>query len=343
MSGGLRPAGPPYTLARVACSRQRGLDLLLLDVGVRPDLLRVVMLFEEFHQLDHLLRGLAFELDVVLGEHRDLRGRRLDAEPLYRLVHRGERLGGGDNLPVVLVVFHVVGPGVDRRREQLLFIRLALLDDDVAFLLEHPGDAVGLTEVAAVLREGVPHFADGAVLVIGEHLDHDRDAPGAIPLVGDFLVRDARELPRAALDRALDVVGRHVRRLGFRHDRAQPRVLVDVAAAVARRDGQFLDDAREDLAALGVSRALLVLDGVPFGMAGHGETPRKLRELRRKMTIYPTMRSRVHSISWRPPRRGRSFRLKPEATVFKATRAPSRWRLPSGGRFFRLKPEATGD
>ena len=39
--------------------------------------------------------------------------------------------------------------------------------------------------------------------------------------------------------------------------------------AAARRDGQLLDDAGEHLAALGVGGALLVLDRVPLGMAGH--------------------------------------------------------------------------
>ena len=37
-------------------------------------------------------------------------------------------------------------------------------------------------------------------------------------------------------------------------DRAQARIHVGVAAAGAGRDGQFLDQAREDLAALGVER-----------------------------------------------------------------------------------------
>ena len=50
---------------------------------------------------------------------------------------------------------------------------------------------------------------------------------------------------------------------------------VGIAAAGARRDRQFLDEAREDLAALGVERALLVLDRSPLGMAGHSKTPQK--------------------------------------------------------------------
>jgi len=76
---------------------------------------------------------------------------------------------------------------------------------------------------------------------------------------------------------ALDVVGRHVGRLRLGDNRAQPGIAVRVAAAVARRDRQFLDDARENLAALCVSGALLVLDRVPFRVAGHGENSRKYR------------------------------------------------------------------
>jgi hypothetical protein len=44
------------------------------------------------------------------------------------------------------------------------------------------------------------------------------------------------------------------------------------AATALGRDGDFLYQASEDLAALGIQRALLVFDGCPFGMAGHGET-----------------------------------------------------------------------
>ena len=49
----------------------------------------------------------------------------------------------------------------------------------------------------------------------------------------------------------------------------QARVGIGIAAATAGGHGQFLDDAREHLAALGVGRALLVLNRVPLGMAGH--------------------------------------------------------------------------
>jgi len=57
--------------------------------------------------------------------------------------------------------------------------------------------------------------------------------------------------------------------LRFGDDGAKPRIHVGIAAAVTGRNRQFLDDAREDLPALGVSCALLVLDGMPLGMARH--------------------------------------------------------------------------
>src|SRR5882672_10829432 len=67
-------------------------------------------------------------------------------------------------------------------------------------------------------------------------------------------------------------------------DRAQARVHVRVAAAAAGRDGQLLDEARENPAALGVERAFLVLDRGPLGMAGHVKTPEKSGKTRRKFT-----------------------------------------------------------
>ena len=115
----------------------------------------------------------------------------------------------------------------------------------------------------------VPDLADGAVPVVGQRVDEDGDAAGAVALVRHFVVGDAFFFAGAAPDGPLDVVGGHVVLLGLGDDRAQARVHVGIAAAVAGRDRQFLDEAREDLAALGVGRALLVLDGVPLGMAGH--------------------------------------------------------------------------
>ena len=94
-------------------------------------------------------------------------------------------------------------------------------------------------------------------------IDDDGDAAGAVALKGDLFVADAFQLAGAALDGALDVVLRHVLGLGGQNGGAQPRIAVRIAAALGG-DGDFLDQAGEDLAALGVERALLVLDCGPF-------------------------------------------------------------------------------
>ena len=113
----------------------------------------------------------------------------------------------------------------------------------------------------------MPDLGRGAVGVVGERFDDHRDAAGTVAFVRDFLVRGAFELTGAALDGALDVVLGHVVRLRLGHRRAEARVAVDVAAAEPRGDGHFLDDAREDFAALRVGSTLLVLDGAPFTVA----------------------------------------------------------------------------
>src|SRR5262249_46024086 len=90
---------------------------------------------------------------------------------------------------------------------------------------------------------------------------------------------DAGFFTGAATNGALDVVLRHVHRFRLGDDRPQPRIRARIAPARASRDRQLLDDPRKDLAALGIERALLVLDRMPLGMAGHGETPERASEV----------------------------------------------------------------
>ena len=126
--------------------------------------------------------------------------------------------------------------------------------------------------------EHVADLADRPVLVVGERLNQERHAAGTVAFVGDLFVGDARLFARAAANGALDVLARHVVRLGLGDDRPQARIHVRIAAAAAGGDGQFLDEAREDLAALGIGGTLLMLDCVPLGMARHGENSNKIEE-----------------------------------------------------------------
>ena len=107
-------------------------------------------------------------------------------------------------------------------------------------------------------------FAYSAVLVVGEDVDDDGDAAGPIAFVGDLFVADAFDLAGSALDGALDVLVRHVLGFGSGDRSAEAGIAVRVSSAHLGGDGDFLDQAGEDLAALGVEGALLMLDSRPF-------------------------------------------------------------------------------
>ena len=129
-----------------------------------------------------------------------------------------------------------------------------------------------------MLGERVAQFADRAVLVVGEDVDDDRRAARPVGFVLRLFVRHARLFARPAANGALDVVGGHVVRLRVGDDPAQPGIHVGIAAAGAGGDRQLLDEAGENLPALGVEGALLVLDRGPLGMAGHVKTPENQRD-----------------------------------------------------------------
>ena len=58
--------------------------------------------------------------------------------------------------------------------------------------------------------------------------------------------------------------GRHVLGFGRENGAAQPRIGVRIAAAILGGNRNFLDQTGKNLAALGVERALLMLDCGPF-------------------------------------------------------------------------------
>jgi hypothetical protein len=87
-----------------------------------------------------------------------------------------------------------------------------------------------------------------------------------VALVGDLLVRLARELAGALLDGALDVVGRHVRFLRRLHRGLEAHVDLGIAAAVLGGHRDLAQDLREELPALHVGLALLPLDLRPPGV-----------------------------------------------------------------------------
>ena len=76
----------------------------------------------------------------------------------------------------------------------------------------------------------------------------------------------AFEQPRTLFDGVIDFILGHRLRFGGKDGGTQTRVATRIAA-ITRGDGDFFDNARETLAALGVRGRLFMLNGCPFGMA----------------------------------------------------------------------------
>ena len=111
-------------------------------------------------------------------------------------------------------------------------------------------------------------LSDRAVAIVGHCLDHYRDTVRPVAFIRHLIVVRSLALAHAAFDRAIDRVVRHVRAFGIRDRFTKSRVRVDIAApAGAGCDGDLFDHLREDLAALGVERAFLMLNCVPLGMS----------------------------------------------------------------------------
>ncbi len=114
--------------------------------------------------------------------------------------------------------------------------------------------------------KSVPDLAHRAVPVVGQHVHQDRHATRPVALEGYLLVAHAFELAGTALDSALDVIRRHVFRFGRQNRGSQARIGVRVTPALGRYRN-FLHQTSKNLAALGIQRALLVLDCGPFRVA----------------------------------------------------------------------------
>ena len=118
--------------------------------------------------------------------------------------------------------------------------------------------------------EAQAHVGGGAVAVVCQTLHEERNAVGAVALVHDGLVVGATGLGTGAtLDGAVDVVGGNGVLLRLLDGVVQRRVTSGVAAARASCNLDVLDEAREELAALGVNGGLLVLSGRPLRVSRH--------------------------------------------------------------------------
>ena len=171
------------------------------------------------------------------------------------------------------VLDEVLGAGVHGNHEDLVVVNLVARDDDDPFALEHPLDASGSAHVAAELLEDVADVGDGALGVVGEDTDHERDSVGSVAFIQSGLVGDAVEFAGALFDGAFDVVFGHLRVFGLVYEGAESGVHVGVATAVTGRHGDHARELAERARALGVLAGLAMYDVGPFGMSCHVSGP----------------------------------------------------------------------
>jgi hypothetical protein len=120
-----------------------------------------------------------------------------------------------------------------------------------------------------MLVEDLAQLGHRPVLVVGRALDQEQGAAGAGALVQHLFIAHALDLAGTPLDGAIDLVTRHLQRLGAGNRFSEPRIAARIAAPHAGSDRDLSRQAREDLAASSVYRALFPLDRCPFRVATH--------------------------------------------------------------------------
>ncbi len=130
--------------------------------------------------------------------------------------------------------------------------------------MEHPPNGADFGQVAAILAHKMAKLTNDAVAIRGDDLNQHAHSARTVAFEGGFLKLLAFELAGAAKDGALNVLVRHVFVFARQNGGSQARIGVRIAAADARRDGNFPNDARENAAALCVSGRFLVFNRCPF-------------------------------------------------------------------------------
>ena len=164
---------------------------------------------------------------------------------------------------------HIFGAGLDRGIQHGVGTRHLGVELHHADVIEHERHRAGLGQMAAMLGEGGAHLAGGAVAVVGQHLDNDRDAAGTVTFVADFVIAFGVAALRL-LDGAIDIVLRHVLGARCKHSCAQPRVHRGVRQAKLGGHRDFARELAEQLGLRFVRPPLAVHDVLELGMAGHG-------------------------------------------------------------------------
>src|SRR5947208_141422 len=160
---------------------------LVRYLDIRVHVPYFVQLFERFQQLHHQHRGLARQLQGGRGALRDFRGRGREAVMLEYGAHGIELQGIGQYLDgTVSVGYDVFGAGFQRHLHQPLLVRPRRVGHEAHGVEQVAHRAVG-PESAPVLHECAAHLRAHQAAIVGDALDHDRSATGAVTFVAHGL------------------------------------------------------------------------------------------------------------------------------------------------------------
>ena len=121
--------------------------------------------------------------------------------------------------------------------------------------------------------ECAAHLGCTAILVVSCNFHNQTHSTRCVSFIGKLLNGCALQLARALLNCSINVVRRHVCRLGLQDAGSQARVELRVSTTIASRNGQLFADDAEEFATLCIDRCLMPLGGCPFAMSGHGLFP----------------------------------------------------------------------
>src|SRR3954468_7141265 len=164
------------------------LQLLVGHLLVAPDALDVVVLFQRIHQLEEELRIVAANFHLGRRAPGELRALAFAEQRLERLCDGVQVLDTGPDAVAVLVGPDVAPPRLDGRFQNLVGIARTRRIFDEAEPLEPMADAAAGAEIAAILGESSADVGRGAVAVVGQRLDDDRDSAGPESFVADLFV-----------------------------------------------------------------------------------------------------------------------------------------------------------
>ncbi len=235
-------------------------------------LLHIVQIFQHVDEAHQLGRGLGIQFGFGGGDHGHFGILGLEAGGFQTVEHGTEIVRGGVHLDgTIFFGHHVVSTRFEGCIHQGIFIDAH--EGQQAFLGEEVGDGTIGTQVATALAEGVTHFGNGTVTVVGQALHHDGGTGRAVAFVHDGLELLAVTTAGATLDGTVDGIASHVVGQGCRYRRSQTRVVGWIGITETRGGGDFADQLGENLATLGILSGLAVFDVGPFTVTCHRDSP----------------------------------------------------------------------